>query len=70
MKKVVVLILAGFVVYGAAWAQNEEKTAVAQSPLSGLSLGAAVTLSDVADEVIPGIRGDLTFDKTLGGLHL
>ena len=70
MKKVVVLILAGFVVYGAAWAQNEETTAAAQSPLSGLTLGAAVTLSDVIDEVIPGIRGDLTFDKTLGGLHL
>jgi hypothetical protein len=70
MKKVVVLILAGFVAYGSVWAQNEETTAMEKSPLSGLSLGAAVTLSDVADEVIPGIRGDLTFDKTLEGLHL
>lgn len=64
------LILAGFVAYGSVWAQNEETEPGAQSPLAGLTLGAAVTLSDVADEVIPGIRGDLTFDKTLGGLHL
>jgi hypothetical protein len=70
MKRIMAVILAGLVVHGAVWAQSEEAAAAEQSPLSGLTLGAAVTLSDVADEVIPGIRGDLTFDKTLGGLHL
>lgn len=71
MKRIVALILAGFVVYGSVWAQNGETESAEQGQERlGLSLGAAVTLSDVVDEVIPGIRGDLTFDKTLGGLHL
>jgi hypothetical protein len=71
MKRILVVILAGFVVQGAVWAQNEEAEPADQAPSRlGLTLGAAVTLSDVADKVMPGIRVDLVFDKTLGGLHL
>ena len=39
MKEVMAFILAGFVVYGSVWVQNEGTTAEEQSPLSGITLG-------------------------------
>jgi hypothetical protein len=69
MKKIFSVLLACVVLQAAAAQESASSTEQGPSRL-GLTLGAAVTLSDVADKVMPGIRVDLTFDKMLGGLHL
>jgi hypothetical protein len=69
MKKVFLVFIVCVVLQAAA-AQESAETAEQGPSRLGLSLGAAVTLSDVADKVMPGIRADLIFDKMLGGLHL
>jgi hypothetical protein len=40
------------------------------SPAAGLTLGAAVTFSDLADKAVIGVRTDVILDKTLGSVHL
>jgi hypothetical protein len=69
MKKIFLVLLACVVLQGAAAQETTEGAEQGPGRL-GLSLGAALTLSDVMDELMPGIRVDLVFDKTLGGLHL
>jgi hypothetical protein len=69
MKKIFMVFLTCVVLQAAAAQESASSTEQGPSRL-GLTLGAAVTLSDVADKVMPGIRADLTFDKMLGGLHL
>jgi hypothetical protein len=53
----------------AATAQESAESAE-QSPRVGLTLGLGVTLSDVADKMVVGVRSVAVFDKTLGALHL
>jgi hypothetical protein len=69
MKKFLSVLLACVVLQAAA-AQESAETAEQGPSRLGLTLGAGVTLSDVADKVMPGIRTELVFDKTLGNLHL
>jgi hypothetical protein len=69
MKKIFSVFLACVALQAAVAQENNEFAEQGPSRL-GLTLGAGVTLSDVADKVMPGIRTELVFDKTLGGLHL
>jgi hypothetical protein len=69
MKKILSFFLACVAIQVVA-AQESGGSAEQGPSRLGLTLGAGVTLSDVADKVMPGIRAELVFDKTLGGLHL
>jgi hypothetical protein len=69
MKKVLSVFLV-CVALQAAPAQESGESTVQGHERLGLTLGAGVTLSDVMDETIIGIKGRIVFDKTLGGLHL
>jgi hypothetical protein len=69
MKKIFSVFLA-CIALQAALAQESGEPAAQSPERLGLTIGAGVTLSDVMDKIMAGIKGRVVFDKTLGGLHL
>jgi hypothetical protein len=67
MKKIFSVFLACVLLQVAAAQEGAESE---RSPRTGLTLGLGVILSDVADKAVLGVRSEVVFDKTLGGLHL
>jgi hypothetical protein len=69
MKRIFSVFLACAVIQLAVAQENNEP--VEQGPDGvGLTVGVAVTLSDVADKTTVGVHNEVVFEKTMGGLYL
>jgi hypothetical protein len=69
MKKIFSVFLV-CVALQAATAQESGESAAQGPERLGFTIGAGVTLNDVMDKTMIGVKGRVVFDKTLGGLHL